>query len=196
MTQKTPSPEHSKSHSPRQPRQSSTKNKSISASDSSMTKDFFFDYVKKEWKSDKRVPATVRVNKKLYLEFKQVSKALYGSTCRAVEAFMAVTVLSARQKAFFSHTVSQPVPIHIGEIHIERNLRPRRSLPLQDFEVHEESEAVVVQKSKKPVSLKALPDFSKFSTERLKQLHVQAKNSGQVGRSGLIAYELKKRGIY
>ena len=125
----------------------------LSASDNK-TKAHFFNYIKKEWNSEKRVSTSIRVNRELYLEFKKVSKALYGSTCRAVEAFMASTVLAAREKAFFCHTVSQPVPIQIGEIYIGRNLRPRRSLPLQDCEmVEEEPQEVAPQhRAKQPES--------------------------------------------
>jgi len=98
------------------------------------------DYIKMEWKSDKRVVASVRVNSDLYKEFKTVSKQLYGSTCRAGEFFMASVVLATRNKVNFSHTQQ---PIVFGHVTIERNIKTRRKLI-----VEEETEIETVMDSK------------------------------------------------
>jgi len=151
----------------------------------------FCDYIKMEWKSDKRVVAGVRVNEELYKEFKSVSKQLYGSTCRAVEFFMASVVLSARNKVNFSHTQQ---PIQIGEINIMRNLRPRRSLPFQDFEKasHDEAKDVVrVERSKRPVKF---IDYRGLSDKILVRRYLSAKRRVSVVDSMMCAGELKARG--
>ena len=99
------------------------------------------DYIKMEVKSDKRVVAGVRVNEDLYKEFKQVSKQLYGSTCRAVEFFMASVVLAARNKVNFSHTQQ---PIVFSNVVIERNIKTRRKLVVEE---ETETETVTASKS-------------------------------------------------
>lgn len=148
----------------------------------------FSNYIKMEWKKGKRFPISIRINDKLYAEFKTVSKQLYGSTCRAVENYMAAVVLSARQKVHFSNTQQ---PIQIGKIVIERNLKPRRSLPKQEFEGNEQSPQI--QKNKPVILKNTFPDYSKFSTEKLERMHEAAKNMGNMGKSALIFMELKKR---
>lgn len=106
-----------------------------SKSNDSFTNVNFSDYIKNEWKGENRVVKGIRVNSELYNEFKQVSKQLYGSTCRAVESYMASLVLSARQKVNFSSTQQ---PININKIVIERNLRPRRKLEITGQELIDE----------------------------------------------------------
>lgn len=94
----------------------------------------FSEYIKTEWKDGKRIPISIRINNKLYSEFKPISRALYGSTCRAVESLMAAVVLAARQNVHFGATKTT---ISIGEINISRDLRARRALPLQEPEISE-----------------------------------------------------------
>ena len=159
----------------------------------SMTNVHFSEYVKTEWKDGKRLPMSIRINSELYKEFKQVSKALYGSTCRAVENFMAAVVFSAQQKVHFSNTQQ---PINIGQIVIERNLRPRRALEFTE-EIEETTEIKQVKTvKKKQMVVNDLPDYSKMSLEELDKKHRLYQNIGQLGKSALIAAELKRRGAY
>jgi hypothetical protein len=156
-----------------------------------MTNVHFSEYVKTEWKGGKRLPISIRINNKLYEEFKRVSKQLYGSTCRAVENLMAVTVLSARKNVHFSNTQNT---IRIGELHIERPVRPRRYLPMQ--EVEEVTVKTVTEKKTKKIVVDDLPDYSSMTLERLDKLHKLYQNMGEVGRSALVVAELKRRGVF
>ena len=71
---------------------------------------------------NRRVVAGVRVDEGLYSAFKPVAKRIFGSTCRAVEAFMATIVACSGEAVNFGQTVE------VKEIRIERNLRARRGL--------------------------------------------------------------------
>ena len=106
-----------------------TSNKKSTSKKSGVTKVNFLNYIKTEWITGKRTTIGFKGNLDLYREFKPVSKALYGSTCRAFEFFMASLVTSSRQKVNFSLTTN---PITIENIVIERNLRPRRKLELKE----------------------------------------------------------------
>jgi hypothetical protein len=76
-----------------------------------------------------RVPFTVRVDKQLKLEFNKASKAFSGSTCSAIEYIMAAYVGVAKtQQINGVYPTLTMNPITIGEIKIERNVRPRRNL--------------------------------------------------------------------
>lgn len=144
-----------------------------------------------KYMSGERVSTGIRVDSGLYSRFKQVSKHVYGSTCRAFELYMIALIETTENGVHFSDTQQ---PIRIEKIVIERNLRPRRSLPLQDCEMGYE-EASRVERTKRPVLVKNdLPDYSKFSTEKLQKLHARFRNSGEVGKSALVVFELKKRG--
>lgn len=92
-------------------------------------KEHFFRYAENRWKGGERLPTSVRVNSKLYLEFKPVAKACYGSVCRAVESFMAALVVAAEEKVYFSNTTK---PVNIGRIVIERQQRPHRALEIRE----------------------------------------------------------------
>ena len=154
----------------------------------SMTNVHFSEYVKTEWKDGKRLPISIRINSELYKEFKPISKALYGSSCRAVECLMAAVVLAARNKVHFSNTQQ---PINIGKIVIERNMRPRRAL---EYVEETTSEVKKVEKTKCKIVLSDVPDYSRHSLEELDRLHRRYMNSGQMGKSALVFAELKKRG--
>jgi hypothetical protein len=95
----------------------------------SITNVHFSEFVSQRWKSDKRVPITVRINLELYKQFKRYAKAKYGSVCRPVEYWMAVELLTDSEKVHFCNTEK---PISIGQIVIERNLRPRRNLEIAE----------------------------------------------------------------
>lgn len=84
-----------------------------------------------------RVVFGVRVDKKLALAFTKVAKAKFGSTCIAIEAFMASVVGCSEQLE--TSGVNPSITIDIGEIKIERNLRERRKLT-KTVTIEEETE--------------------------------------------------------
>jgi hypothetical protein len=155
----------------------------------SMTNVHFSEYIETEWKSGKRLPISIRINSELYKEFKEVSKRLYGSTCRAVENLMAVTVLSARKNVHFSNTQNT---VRIGELHIERPVRVRRYLPVQEIEKTTVTKTETVKKTK----VRSVIDYSQLSLEKLDHLYKMYKNLGEVGRQALVYAELKNRGFF
>lgn len=120
--------------------QHNKKKQNAEKNNTSMTNVHFSDYISKRWEGGKRRPVTIRQNDKLYSDFKPVAKRLYGSVCRAIETFEAVIVTVADENVYFSNTEK---PLHIGKIVIERNLRPRRAL-----EVNESVEIAEVDESK------------------------------------------------
>ena len=74
---------------------------------------------------NKRIVVGIRIDEKLYKAFKPVAKRVFGSTCRAIEAYM-VSIL-ATQKA----DVNICSTVKIEKIVIERNLRARRALVVE-----------------------------------------------------------------
>lgn len=103
---------------------------------------------------------------------------------------MAAVVFSAQQKVHFSNTQQ---PINIGQIVIECNLRPRRALEFTE-EIEETTEVKTVKK--KQLVVNDLPDYSKMSLEELDKKHKLYQNIGQLGKSGLIVAELKRREVF
>jgi len=73
-----------------------------------------------------RVVMGVRVDSELKKRFKLVAKRVFGSVCNPIEAFMATVVSCAESEVNFGNTVE------VGTIVIERNLRPRRNLDVQE----------------------------------------------------------------
>jgi hypothetical protein len=88
-----------------------------------------------------RVPIGIRVDSGLKNAFDLASRALFGSTCLPIECFMA-SVIGAYQ-TYQKLGVSPSTTVNIGEIKIERNLRERRKLVIEE-EV-ETSETVTVK---------------------------------------------------
>lgn len=144
------------------------------------------------YRSENREVVSFRANKELYSDFKPLAKALYGSTCRAFESFMASIVVIDHQKVNFSHTTLAN-PISIENIVIERNLRPRRKLEVLEEETTEEVKTV---KTKRKLISREAPDYSGYSLEKLDRLHAMYKNQGSVGKSALVVAELKRRGVF
>jgi len=72
--------------------------------------------------NNRRVVIGVRVDEELYSAFKPVAKRYFGSVCRAIEAYMASVLAVANEGVNFGETV------RIENLHVERNLRPRRKL--------------------------------------------------------------------
>jgi hypothetical protein len=81
-----------------------------------------------------RVATGIRADKKLYLAFKQVAIAKFGSTCRAIEPFMAAIVGTYKQEQIDGASPTN-TRIDIGKIVIERNLQPRRKLKRTHTEI-------------------------------------------------------------
>lgn len=78
----------------------------------------------------RRVVWSVRVDEKLLKQAKQVMRGKFGSDCRAVESWLAGLVATSKgdqlRGVYPSNTVT------IGELHIERNLRSRRKLVVEE----------------------------------------------------------------
>jgi hypothetical protein len=71
-----------------------------------------------------RKPVGFRCDVGLYSAFKPVAKAYFGSVCRPLECFMIAVLALQKEQVNFGKTVV------IDRLHIERNLRPRRNLPV------------------------------------------------------------------
>ena len=84
-----------------------------------------------------REPIAVRIDTGLYQAFKPVAKRVYGSVCRAIEVYITTLIEATEKGVHFSNTEK---PINIEKIVIERNVRVRRAL-----EVEEETVVKVVE---------------------------------------------------
>lgn len=71
----------------------------------------------------KRKVVGIRVDETLYLAFKPIAQHVFGSVCRPIEAFMASVIAMAEDGVNFGNTLKIE-----GGLHVERNLKPRRSL--------------------------------------------------------------------
>jgi len=80
-----------------------------------------------------RVVFGVRVDSELKKSFISVSKRVFGSTCVAVESYMATIVGCIEEAEKLRVNPSKTVNIEIGEIKIERNLRERRKLVAEEI---------------------------------------------------------------
>jgi len=74
----------------------------------------------------------VRVDSELKKRFVSVARRVFGSTCVAVESYMATIVGCVELADKLGVNPSKTVDIDIGEIRIERNLRERRKLAVQE----------------------------------------------------------------
>ena len=102
----------------------------------SQTKVNYLDYVKSSFYSGKRRTIGFKGDLGLYTRFKPISKEMYGSTCRAFESFMASTIAAYDNKVNFSLGVN---PINVDQyVVIERNIRSRRKLVVDETEVKHE----------------------------------------------------------
>jgi hypothetical protein len=84
--------------------------------------------------NNERVATGIRCDKKLYLAFKPVAIAKFGSTCRAIEVFMAAVVGGYKQEVISGASPTN-TSIVIENMHIERNLQPRRKLKRTHAEI-------------------------------------------------------------
>ena len=82
-----------------------------------------------------RIVFSVRVDSKLVKQFNLASQALFGSTCNAVESYMAGIVGCYQNQKLVG--VNPSSTVSIGEIKIERNLRERRKVVVDRGEVAE-----------------------------------------------------------
>lgn len=75
----------------------------------------------------------IRIDENLYKTFKPIAKRVFGSVCRPIETFMASIIAISQTEVNFGNT------INVHEIKIERNLRARRRLVIdEEITVHEE----------------------------------------------------------
>lgn len=79
-----------------------------------------------------RVVFGVRVDSELKKCFISISKRVFGSTCNPVESFMAAIVGCVEHAEKLGVNPSKTVSIQIDEIKIERNLRERRKLVVEE----------------------------------------------------------------
>lgn len=142
----------------------------------------------------KRVVVGVRIDEKLYEAFKPVAKLVFGSVCRPVEAFMAAVVASNQAQQLTSKLGVNPSPtVEIGRLVIERNVRTRRKLV-----VEETNEEVVEKVVAKPKPEREPVDYSKLSLEELQALYDKYTRWGphkHLGPYSMVMGELKRRGI-
>ncbi len=138
---------------------------------------------------NQRVVMSVRVDSELKKQFKSVAKAVYGSTCNPIEAFMA-TVIGC-------YETSQPARVYpsltIGEIRIERSLRERRKLTLAPGLVSEAVDRVQGNVERlKAASVEILrPNYREWSLEKLRFEWSRRQSWDRVGIIG----ELRRRGV-
>jgi len=75
---------------------------------------------------NRRIVVGIRVDEGLYSAFKPIAQGVFGSVCSPIEAFMASIVAAHGEGVNFGKT------IEIGKIVIERNLRARRRLVVEE----------------------------------------------------------------
>jgi len=76
--------------------------------------------------SGRRKVVGIRIDENLYSAFKPIAKRVFGSVCRPIESFMASVVALDNVGANFGNTIK------VHEIKIERNLRARRRLVVEE----------------------------------------------------------------
>lgn len=81
-------------------------NKQPSITNASVLPSEVFKYV-----SGVRKPIGVRVDTALYSRFKPLAKRVFGSTCNAVEIYMATLILTAENPASICNTSGMPIKI-------------------------------------------------------------------------------------
>jgi len=111
----------------------STQPKQPNNTDDSKTKVYFSKKGAYKYIEGKREPITIRIDKGLYKRFKPLAKRVYGSVCRAIEIYIVTLIEATENGVHFSNTEK---PINIEKIVIERNLRSRRKLEIEE-EVYE-----------------------------------------------------------
>lgn len=123
---------------------------------------------------------SIRMNKALYSRFKPVARRYFGSVCRAVESYMAGVLTIANSGVNFGNTVKIE-----GGLHIERNIRPRRKLVVE--EKIERKKTIVEEKPVVGI------DYSSLSVEELLSLLKVYRDEYPQGM--LIRSELRRRGF-
>lgn len=138
--------------------------------------------------SGRRKVWSVRVDETLLKQAKPVLKAKFGSECRGVETWLAGLVATTKGEQLTGVYPSNAV--EIGKLVIERNIRTRRKL------IVEEEKEVTTTETKKvePCVTQKRPDYSKLPLEELQRLYRLAGNMRDSTSRMLIAYEFKRRG--
>ena len=110
---------------------------------------------------------SIRVDSKLKPEATKALKAIFGSTCRGVESYLASIVAMYHNReidgVYPSNTLS------ICKIVIERNLRSRRKLLVPVEEITETTEIKKVKRTKRKLLVNDLPDYSNYSLKKLER---------------------------
>jgi len=85
----------------------------------------------------RRVVWSVRVDEKLLKQAKPVLRGWFGSDCRGVETLLAGLVACSNGQQLVGVNPSRTQKFEIGKLVIERNLRSRRKLVVEETEVTE-----------------------------------------------------------
>jgi len=109
----------------------------------SMTKVNFSEEVAYKYVNGVRATIGFKGDLGIYNRFKQLSKRVYGSTCKAFEIYMISFISAVENGVYFCNTVN---PVNVEQhIVIERNLRSRRKLEVtEEVEVTERVVSCVV----------------------------------------------------
>jgi len=139
---------------------------------------------------NRRVVMGIRVDEKLKIEATKVLKALYGSTCRGIEAYLAGLVATYQTQVI--EGVNPSNTISIGKIVIERNLRPHRKLEVMEEVAEKVTETKVVERVKRVVKT---VDYGKCDLEQLQKLYDRAVGSQNHVTHMMVAAEFNRRGL-
>lgn len=135
---------------------------------------------------NRRVVMSVRVDEKLKKQATKVLKAIFGSTCRGIETYLAGLVATYEQQGVSGVYPSNTITIE--NLNVQRNLRSRRKLV-----VEEETEVAET----KPIPRRRIKrrnfDFSKYSLEQLERKLECARQSQDVVATQFLAFEIKRR---
>ena len=84
------------------------------------------------WNSE-RVVVGIRCDKKLYQAFKPLAEQFFGSVCRPIETFMATIISTVNNNKLNNGVgVNPSLTIDIGKLVIERNIRSRRRMVVEE----------------------------------------------------------------
>ena len=83
--------------------------------------------------NNERVVVGIRCDKKLYATFKPLAEQFFGSVCRPIETFMATIISTVHNNKLNKQVgVNPSLTIDIGKLVIERNIRSRRRMVVEE----------------------------------------------------------------
>ena len=85
----------------------------------------------------RRVVMSIRVDEKIKQEWTVFAQKTFGSTCKALETIMVAMMRADVKLQNDAVYRGSTVNVNFEHIRIERNLRARRNLPVQDCEIEE-----------------------------------------------------------